>query len=199
MLDSAVHGAKPPPRVVAHWTARARHGFANIPVRLLLANLLVSLLPSVSFSRVRTAIYRFAGLQIGDNTMIFGRIEFTGPGAIQDRLHIGSHVVINEHLFVDLNGIVTIGDWVSIGHHVTLITSEHDVGPAHCRAGKLRPKDVTIENGAWIAACSTILPGVTIGHSSVVAAGSLVSGSIPPNRVVGGVPARALRSLPESP
>ena len=47
----------------------------------------------------------------------------------------------------------------------------------------------------WIGAGATILPGVTVGENSIVAAGAVVSKDVPPNTVVGGVPGRVLKSL----
>jgi len=55
---------------------------------------------------------------------------------------------------------------------------------------------VSVEDGAWIAARVTVLPGVTIGRGSVVAAGAVVTRDVPPNCLVAGVPARVLRELP---
>jgi len=171
----------------------------NLNLRLFLANLVVALLPDGSFSRSRTAIYRLGGIQIGPNSRIDGRIQFTGSGNPQQRLRIGASTFINSNLFVDLNADVHIGDKVGIGHHVTLITADHKIGPTACRVGDLRPAPINIQDGCWIGACSTILPGVNIGKSSIVAAGSVVSGNVPTNKMVGGAPARPLKSLPEQP
>jgi acetyltransferase-like isoleucine patch superfamily enzyme len=172
---------------------------ANLNFRLLLAQLFVSVLPTLSFSRLRTAIYRLAGFEIGAHSLVLGRMGFTGEGPVQKRLHIGAHTIINSEFFIDLNAEISIGDWVSVGHHVTIITANHDVGPALCRAGAKKPAPVAIGNGSWIGARSTLLPGVHIGRSSIVAAGSLVSGDVPAHRMVGGVPARSLKTLPSEP
>ena len=171
----------------------------NLQFRLLLAHLLVMWLPPVTFSRLRNAIYRLAGMQIGPHSIILGRISFTGLGPIIRRLRIGSNSIVNVECFMDLNADIFIGNWVSIGHHVTFITAEHLIGPAMCRAGKMRPKSITVEDGSWIGARSTILPGVTLGKSCIVAAGAVVSGNVPANRMVGGNPARPLKTLPEEP
>jgi maltose O-acetyltransferase len=182
------------------WLARfaraIKEEIGGLGIRLLIANIVVSLLPSHNFCRLRTAIYRLAGLDIGERSLIFGRIEFAGTGALQHRLHIGADTMINVHFFADLSAEIHIGDRVSVGHHVRLVTAEHDVGPAACRAGKLRPKPICIQDGCWIGAASMILPGVNLGQSTIVSAGSLVSGNVPTNRMVGGVPARPLKLLP---
>jgi acetyltransferase-like isoleucine patch superfamily enzyme len=52
-----------------------------------------------------------------------------------------------------------------------------------------------IERNVWIAAGATIIGGVTVGENSVVAAGSVVTKDVAPNTLVGGNPARVIRSL----
>ncbi len=190
----------PPPRPLGSRVLRALGTeMEDLHLRLLLANLILRLLPNASFGRLRTAIYRLAGLQIGARSLILGRIEFTGSGSIAKRLRIGSNAFINSHCFFDLNADIDIGDWVSIGHHVTFITAGHDLGPAQCRAGKVNSQPISVGSGSWIGARTALLPGVRIGNASVVAAGSVVSGAVPANRVVGGAPARSLKSLPPEP
>ena len=54
---------------------------------------------------------------------------------------------------------------------------------------------VTISHNVWLGGNCTVLPGVTIGDNSIIAAGALVSADVPPNVVVGGVPARVLKQL----
>jgi acetyltransferase-like isoleucine patch superfamily enzyme len=193
----------PPGPTTEPFFARLRRALGeevrSLNFRLLIAGWLVALLPSLTFSRVRTLVYRLAGLQIGPCSLILGRIEFSGSGPLQKRLRIGAHTIINAHFFVDLNGPIDIGDWVSIGHHVTLITADHDQGPAYCRAGPMRSSSISIGDGSWIGAGSTLLPGASIGKSTIVSAGSVVSGKVPDNRMVGGVPARALKALPTEP
>jgi acetyltransferase-like isoleucine patch superfamily enzyme len=54
---------------------------------------------------------------------------------------------------------------------------------------------IVIDDGAWIASRVTVLPGVTIGSGAIVAAGAVVAADVPPHTMVGGVPARVLRTL----
>ncbi len=167
----------------------------NLNVRILIARLLVGLLPALCLCRIRSAIYRLAGIPIGAHTMILGTMEFTETRAVQKRLQIGENVIINVRFFADVTGDIRIGNGVSIGHHVVMITADHAIGPPNARAGVVVPKPIDIGDGCWIGARCTILPGVQIGASSVVAAGSLVASDVPPNKLVGGVPARIIRSL----
>jgi acetyltransferase-like isoleucine patch superfamily enzyme len=90
-------------------------------------------------------------------------------------------------------GGITIEDDVLIGPKVNLITENHPLDPANRKA--LISKPIVVKRNAWIGAAATILPGVTIGENSVVAAGALVTSDVPPNTVVGGVPAKIIKSI----
>jgi acetyltransferase-like isoleucine patch superfamily enzyme len=86
--------------------------------------------------------------------------------------------------FLDLGGI-TIGDRAMIAPKVTLITEGHPVVPAE-RYEFITVAPIVIGAGAWIGATATILPGVRIGHDSVVGAGAVVAKDVPPLTVVSG-------------
>ncbi len=108
-------------------------------------------------------------------------------------LHIGKNVFINfDCTFLTLGGI-TIEDDVLIGPKVSLITENHPLEPQH-RKG-LTGKSIHIKKNAWIGANATILPGVTIGENAVVAAGAVVSKDVPDNVVVGGIPAKIIKTI----
>ena len=145
--------------------------------------------------RMRARLYRAAGLAIGRGTLISGPIQFGMTGNPCRHLTIGAGCFLNSPLFVDAAAPVIIGDNVSLGHHVVLVTSGHAVGTAEFRAGALQTAPLVIENGAWIAAGVTVLPGVTIGRGAVVAAGAVVTKDVPPNTLVGGVPAKFIKAL----
>ena len=106
---------------------------------------------------------------------------------------IGKNVFINHGCsFLDLGGI-TIEDEVLIGPQVKLVTENHPLDPA-TRKG-LITKPILIMRNAWIGAGATILPGVTVGENAVVAAGAVVSKDVPANTVVGGIPAKLIKSI----
>jgi len=106
---------------------------------------------------------------------------------------IGKNVYINHLCSLLDMGTISIGDNVLIGPKVNILTEEHPVNPAKRKALMVRP--VVIKNGAWIGAGATILPGVTIGDNSVVAAGAVVNKDVPDNTVVGGIPAKFIKTL----
>ena len=108
-------------------------------------------------------------------------------------LRIGKIVFINTGvMFTDLGGI-TLEDNVLIGPRANLISVNHPLDPAERRGVILSP--VVIRQNAWIGAGATILPGVTVGENAVVAAGAVVNKDVPPNTVVGGIPAKIIKTI----
>ena len=97
---------------------------------------------------------------------------------------------------------VLIGTYVMFGPGVTIITGDHrtDIIGKYMLCvtdAEKRPEDdqdVIIEDDVWIGANATILKGVTVGRGSVVAAGAVMTKSCPPYSIVGGVPARVLKT-----
>jgi acetyltransferase-like isoleucine patch superfamily enzyme len=131
------------------------------------------------------------GCEIGDGTKIGAFVE------IQKGARIGANCKISSHTFI-CEG-VTIEDGVFIGHGVTFI---NDIYPrAVSSKGTLQTEaDWTIvptlvRKRASIGSGATILAGITIGENAMVGAGSVVTHDVPPNTIVAGNPARALRKL----
>ncbi|WP_129631026.1 acyltransferase [Candidatus Oscillochloris fontis] len=163
--------------------------------RFLLLALILRFIPRYSGMRLRTRLLRAFGIQIGHGTIILGTPHMHGTGKIHQRLRIGGHVTLNTDCFFDLNAPITIGNHVAIGHEVMFLTSSHQIEFPHHRAGNVTTAGVTIEDGAWIGSRCIILPGITIGTGSVVAAGAVVTKDVPPNTLMGGVPAKRIREL----
>ena len=110
-----------------------------------------------------------------------------------ENINIGKNVFVNHACtFMDRGGI-TLEDNVLIGPKVNLITTDHPLKPFERRATISHP--IVIKRNAWIGAAATILAGVTIGENSVVAAGAVVKADVPPNTVVGGVPAKVIKNI----
>jgi len=157
-------------------------------------NGLANLLPDDPISiRLRPQIYRLLGNRIGR------RVTMNGGGFCNGgRLAVGANSFINRGVYFDLSAPVRIGANISVGNHARFVTTTHDIGPPAKRCGAARPAGITVHDGAWIGACITVLPGVTIGHGAVVAAGALVNRDVPANVLVGGVPIRIIRDLSPS-
>ena len=111
-----------------------------------------------------------------------------------ENTRVGRNVFINQNCTMyDLGGI-DIADDVMIGPNVSLITSGHPIEPSQRRAFVIA-KPIVIGRGVWIAAGAIIIGGVTVGDNSVIAAGSVVTKDVPPNALIGGNPARVIRSI----
>jgi len=92
-------------------------------------------------------------------------------------------------------GLINIGRSCFFAMNVLVITMTHATGTARQRAGEKKYYPVTIEDGCWIGANSTILPGVCIGKGCIIAAGSVVNTDCAPHGLYAGVPARRIKDL----
>jgi len=144
---------------------------------------------STSITESRNRISEIIGKEIDQSTTIFVPFH-TNFGK---HTWIGKYVFINHACsFLDLGGI-TIEDNVLIGPRVNLVTENHPVDPSQRKSLLLAA--IRIKKNAWIGAGATILPGVTIGENSIVAAGSVVNKDVPDNCIYGGVPAKFIKAI----
>jgi acetyltransferase-like isoleucine patch superfamily enzyme len=121
----------------------------------------------------------------------------SGVQGFYDKLDIGPGVVTGARVTINVDAPVRLGRNVSLGPEVIIYTGTHKLGPgSQRRLQDLVAKPVTIEDGCWIGLAAIILPGVTIGHGSVVAAGAVVTQDVPPDSYVEGNPAQVVRKLP---
>jgi maltose O-acetyltransferase len=177
----------------ARWAAAEELGERN--PKLWVALKIVGFLPPYTLSRTRMRLLRLIGVDIGDDTVVCGRISIAGSRRAERRLTIGAKCMINEGCRFDTGAPIAVGDNVYFGHDVTVLTMTHDIGSHDRRCHGWRAEAVTIGAGTWIGTRALILPGVQIGAGCVVAAGAVVAESVPDDTMVGGVPARVLRTL----
>lgn len=109
-------------------------------------------------------------------------------------LEIGDGVFINYGSMISAQGRVRIGSNVMIGNYCIVADTETPGTGDIANGPSIEPRAVEIEDGAWLAARVTVLPGSRIGAGAVIAAGSVVAGDIPRGSVAGGIPARILRA-----
>lgn len=146
---------------------------------------------ALNVNQVRTYLGEIIGEEIDKSTTVFPPFH-TNVGRF---IRLGRNVFINHACsFLDLGGI-TIEDDVMIGPRVNITSENHPVEAA--RRKTLVPGAVVIKQNAWIGAGATILPGVTVGKNSVVAAGAVVTKDVPANTVVAGVPAKTIKQIEE--
>jgi len=139
---------------------------------------------------VRALFSELIGKKVDESFLLIPPF-FTAGG---DEIRVGRNVFVSQNCtFYDLGGL-DIRDDVLIGPNVSLITAGHPVEPSRRRAVTIG-KPIVIERNVWIAAGATIIGGVTVGENSVVAAGSVVTKDIPANTLVGGNPAKVIRSI----
>lgn len=163
--------------------------------RIHLVNILMLLLPSASLQSFKRRLYIWAGVEVGHGVELFTGIKIYGNG----RLSIGDKVFIGQNttFMIDKNSSITLGNSSVISANVTIITGFHPITPYGERIVSREGTNshIKIENGAAVLTGSTILPGVTIGTNSLIAAGAVVNKNVKARTLVGGVPAKFIKSL----
>lgn len=135
---------------------------------------------------VRNWFYvKWYGLRLGSGSVIYNSCHLRSP----QNITIGNHSSIGDQCVLDGRAGLTIGDSVNISTAAWIWTAQHDLQDSNF-AGQEAP--VVIEDYAWISSRTTILPGVTIGEGAVVATGAVVTKSVAPYEIVGGVPAKKI-------
>ena len=111
----------------------------------------------------------------------------------------GKNIVVGEDVFINAcchfqdHGGVTIGDGCQIGHNVVFATLNHGLAPEKRKS--TCPAPIMLGRNVWVGSNATILQGVTIGDNAVIAAGAVVTKNVAANTVVGGVPAKFIKSI----
>jgi maltose O-acetyltransferase len=115
----------------------------------------------------------------------------------------GSNISVGENFFANFNCVfldvcpIKIGKNAMLGPSVHLLTPEHPLDPKERNSGKEYGRPITIGENCWIGGNATVLGGVCLGDNVVIAAGAVVTQSFGDNVVIGGVPARIIKTLDE--
>lgn len=113
-----------------------------------------------------------------------------------ESLKLGDGVSFNQDCFISAYGGLQIGSDVSIGHRVSIITTEHEYqrSDTPIRHQPVRYAQVSIGNDVWIGANASILAGVSIADGCIIAAGAVVTKSCSePNAIYAGCPAKLIK------
>lgn len=162
------------------------------PARLYFVHLLMFYFPETKFFNTKRLIYSFAGVDVEKNVRICSSANIMGCGS----LVIGKNTWVGHHVTIISNSSIVIGSNVDIAPKVFIGTGSHEIDIEGDRiAGKGTNHPVNVKDGAWLGTGSIVFPGITIGEKSVVAAGSVVTKSVPSHTVVAGVPARIIKIL----
>lgn len=139
---------------------------------------------------------------IGEQTELHPSIKFD----------YGCNTSIGDRCFINFNSVfldcakISLGNDIFVGPNTSFLTPIHPL-LARERNRRTAPdghsymleccKPITVEDNVWLGGDVTVLPGVTIGHDSVIGAGSVVTKDIPPGVVAAGNPCRVLREISE--
>lgn len=111
-------------------------------------------------------------------------------------ISVGKNVFINSGCRFQDQGGITIGDGAFIGHNVVLATLNHGIAPE--KRSTIYPAPIVIGQKVWIGSNATVIAGVTLGDNAIVAAGAVVTKDVAANTIVGGVPAKTIKTLDEA-
>ena len=165
------------------------------PCKLWLYRLMTGWLPETRCFGLKAALLKWCGARVGRNVQVLSSAIISGDGT----LIVGDDVWIGAGSRISPTGtaVIKIGSNVDIGPEVMILTGTHeiDAGLSHM-AGTGLGRSVTIGNGCWLGARSTLLPGVELAEKTVVAAGSVViRGVDKPMQLIAGVPAKVKKSF----
>jgi len=170
------------------WTRALRFGLftaAILPYRLLLV------------PQLRAPWLRLLGARIGRGTIVhdvrFFNLYRRGMGGLEiaEECFLGDECLLDLAEGIRLERQVTLAERVLVLTHTNVGYHDHPLQAQF----PAQAAPVVIEQGSFIGANATLLPGTRIGARSFVAAGSVVTADVPPGTLVAGVPARAVRSL----
>ena len=160
-----------------------------------LVNLMMSILPNSGMQGLKSRLFRWAGVKVGQNVEFFQGVKVQGIGELEigDRAFIGHEVLfmLNEgsRIIVEPEAIVGSRSIVITGFHPIEPDGNRILG----RAGTC--STVHIGQGCSVSTNCTVLPGVTIGEMALVAAGAVVAKDVAPYTLVGGCPAKYIKNL----
>lgn len=140
------------------------------------------------------------GIDIGEQTYIMHHAElhvYNFRDLPHAGIRIGKHCLISEFNVLRGQGGITIGDNVYTAPLVQMLAVNHVY---HDRTRPIIQQGITaqgivVEDDCWIGAGAIILDGVRVGRGAVVAAGAVVTQDVPPHTIVGGIPARTLKTI----
>jgi acetyltransferase-like isoleucine patch superfamily enzyme len=113
--------------------------------------------------------------------------------SVPGRVEIGAYTSVNEYAIVNAAESVSIGARVMIAPGCHITDADHDIsGTGSMNTAPRKTKPVLIEDDVWLGANAVVTSGVRIGRGAVVAAGAVVTRSVAPLEIVGGVPAKTI-------
>jgi acetyltransferase-like isoleucine patch superfamily enzyme len=152
---------------------------------------LIRFLPGPEGIALRAFVYRMLFKKCQGGLLIYPHVYMT----FTNRISAGKRLAINVNTYIDGRGQITFGDYVMIGPNCVIASCGHGINdtliPMYLQP--VHYGEITIEDDVWIGGNVTIVPGVRIGHGSVVAAGSVVTSNLEPLGIYGGIPAKLIK------
>lgn len=166
-------------------------------IKYLIMELWYAVFLGLPFSPLRIFWLRLGGAKIGHKCFVeriflmnLDRTGLTG-------LTIGNDCYLGPLVLLDLAGKISLGNQVTITARSSIL-SHHSVGYNDHPLIKFYPKKVLhtyLESGSVLGVASLILPGITVGRESLVAAGAVVRSDVPSRTMVAGIPAKVKKQL----
>lgn len=128
--------------------------------------------------------------KIGKKVKIWGKVSILNPSNVV----IGDYSHLNEGCFLNARGKIIIGKYCHLSQYVQVQTTGLDIYENDYKKRKHLNKDVSIEDGVWIACGAIISPGVTLHEGCIILPGAVVTKDVPAGEVWGGVPAKHIQS-----
>lgn len=161
-------------------------------IMLSIANRISHLLPSTRCFGLKRSLYRMSGVIVGKNVRIVSSVSIIGDST----LFIGDNVWIGHETIILASAPISIESNVNIAPRCFIGTGTHEIDVRGASiAGKGVSLPVTIKEGAWLCANTTVIAGASIGRKSIAAAGAVIVKCIPDGEMWGGCPARLIKVL----
>jgi acetyltransferase-like isoleucine patch superfamily enzyme len=138
------------------------------------------------------------GIEIGDNVMIgpYCVIRASSLTNLGEGVRIGRGSSMDAYSYIGAGGGVSIGDSVIMGQHVSFHAENHRYERLDIpiKQQGITRKGIVVEDDCWVGSNATFLDGAQVGRGCVIAAGAVVTGTIPAYSVVAGVPGRVIKT-----
>jgi len=160
-------------------------------VLLQITNLIFVFFPLTRWYKLKAKMLNLAGVNCDSSIRIISSARI-----VTRNVQIGVDTFIGHQVLIsgNENYKIQIGNNVDLAPRVCIVSGSHEIDMnGNHSAGKGSGGNVIIEDGVWIGANSTILPGVTIGKKAIIGAGSLVNKDIPSYCIAAGNPCKPIK------
>ncbi|MCT4478538.1 acyltransferase [Peribacillus frigoritolerans] len=141
---------------------------------------------------IRYILLKTLAKNVGDNVSIHPNVYIFN----MDKLSIGNDVSIHPMCYIEAKGGIKIGNDVSIAHSVTLLSVNHIFSELNIpiKDQGIEYIETEIKSDVWVGAKASILAGVTVEEGTIIATGAVVTKNVEKYSVVGGVPAKLIKT-----